>query len=312
MIRQQFVSSPAFTETHERLIHVVMRDLAVRERTLGAQLLLRSLVDVYARFVDEDEPLGVADWVGHAWEAHGKTRGVARLFRKACRALASDANERGATPRHVASLHTLGEALESGRNGGSNGERQAGLDEVDAALSDVLRQLALRDPFAPDHARSVSLWSAQLARKLGLSNDDVAFAGRSGLIHDIGELSIPAELLNAPRRLNDEELAIVHTHTLAGEQLARANPLLAPFAGVARSHHERVDGGGYPDGLRGDEIPLMTRIVAVAECFAGMVGRRSYRAPLPPAAALQELVANSPGQFDPTIVAAMCAILPRR
>jgi HD-GYP domain-containing protein (c-di-GMP phosphodiesterase class II) len=110
--------------------------------------------------------------------------------------------------------------------------------------------------------------------------------------------------LHAPRKLTDEEWVLMRSHTTAGEKIVLEASSLAQFAPIVRSHHERLDGKGYPDGLGAEQIPLHTRIVTVADCFNAMIGRRPYRAPMAPASALEQLDANVGKQFDADIVAA--------
>ncbi len=133
-----------------------------------------------------------------------------------------------------------------------------------------------------DHSRAVGSWCRRIAERLGLSREEALHASRSGLIHDIGKSSVPLGILTAPRRLDDEERAIMEAHVLFGEQHVLEHPVLHPFASAVRNHHERFDGRGYPDGSRGARIPLTTRIVSVADSFNAMIDRRPYRAPRAP------------------------------
>jgi len=150
---------------------------------------------------------------------------------------------------------------------------------------------------------------ARLGERLGESREGIAHLARSGLIHDVGKVQTPLAILIAPRALTDDEMQTMRRHTLDGEAIVREHALAARFAGVVRSHHERFDGRGYPDGLRGEAIPRDARIVSVADAFNAMIGRRPYRPPLTPFAALEELVHGRSTQFDPDVVDAMIAIV---
>ncbi|HEY0393230.1 MAG TPA: HD domain-containing phosphohydrolase [Candidatus Elarobacter sp.] len=179
------------------------------------------------------------------------------------------------------------------------------LDEIDAHIDAMIVRLERRDPLTTEHSRAVAGWCARLGRRLGLDAADVTFATRCGLLHDIGKVVTPLEVLNAPRALTEKEWGLMRAHAAAGEAIVRKEPALRQFAPAVRSHHERLDGRGYPDGLPASAIPLMARVVAVADCFNAMIGRRPYRLPLPPPRALEELVRNRGTQFDPEIVDAM-------
>ncbi len=111
--------------------------------------------------------------------------------------------------------------------------------------------------------------------------------------------------MSAPRELDDSEWLIMKMHCIEGEAILHADPVLGELAVAARSHHERFDGGGYPDGLTGTEIPLPARVVAVADAFNAMIARRPYRTPVTPTVALEELQRMGGTQFDPAIVSAM-------
>ncbi|HYZ17249.1 MAG TPA: HD domain-containing phosphohydrolase, partial [Candidatus Acidoferrum sp.] len=135
------------------------------------------------------------------------------------------------------------------------------------------------------------------------------FAARCGLLHDIGKARVPLEILTAPRRLDDREWPVMRAHASAGEAMIRHDPRLRVFAPAVRSHHERLDGRGYPDGLRASAIPQIARVVAVADCFNAMIGRRPYRVPMAPSRAMDELDAHRSTQFDPDVVDAMISLV---
>ncbi|HEX3465258.1 MAG TPA: HD domain-containing phosphohydrolase [Candidatus Elarobacter sp.] len=187
--------------------------------------------------------------------------------------------------------------------------RDERLDEVDARIDALVVRLEHRDPLSSEHSRAVAGWCSRLARRLGLDAAEVTFATRCGLLHDVGKALTPLEILNAPRGLTDTEWKIMRAHAAAGDKLVRGVPELRPFAPAVRSHHERLDGRGYPDGLPAAAIPLTARIVAVADCFNAMIGRRPYRVPMAPSRALEELTRNRGTQFDPEIVDAMVEVV---
>ncbi len=183
------------------------------------------------------------------------------------------------------------------------------VDEVDAALNELITRLDRTDPLTAEHSRAVSSWCARLARRLGMSAQEIVLASRSGLIHDVGKLKTPIDILNAPRSLSAEEWEIMRAHALIGESIVLEIPMLRHLSVAVRSHHERIDGKGYPDGARGLRIPTIARLVAVADSFNAMIGRRAYRKPMPPPVALMELERHRGTQFDPEIVDAMIDVV---
>lgn len=183
------------------------------------------------------------------------------------------------------------------------------VDAVDAKIEDLLYSLASADTLTAEHSRSVAMWCSRIAKRLSLTREETTFATRGGLLHDIGKIKTPASILMAPRALTDDEWTIMKMHSAEGAQLVEAVPELRRFVAPIRSHHERYDGRGYPDGLSDIGIPLHARIVAVADAFNAMIARRPYRAPLSPAAAIEELKRHSGTQFDRVIVEAMIDVV---
>ncbi len=183
------------------------------------------------------------------------------------------------------------------------------VDDVDASIATLIDQLEIASPLTAEHSRAVSAWCTRIARTLGLGETQVEFVSRCGLVHDIGKMRTPLEILNAPRGLSPVEWSTMKNHAAEGARVVGDIDLLRPFIPIVRGHHERLDGSGYPDGLRLRAIPLAARIVAVADSFNAMIARRPYRAPLAPNAALEELQRNRETQFDPEIVAAMIGVL---
>ena len=164
------------------------------------------------------------------------------------------------------------------------------------------------DAYTACHSRHVVELAGEVAVALGLG-----FAARrrvelAALLHDVGKLAVPDEILNKPGRLTETEWAIMREHTVVGARmLLQAGSGLAEVAPIVRATHERVDGRGYPDGLAGDAIPLEARIVACCDAFSAMTTDRPYRSALPLGAALEELRANAGTQFDVDVVEALLA-----
>jgi diguanylate cyclase (GGDEF)-like protein len=172
--------------------------------------------------------------------------------------------------------------------------------------------LAVLDQHAPD-LRAHSDWVRELARtvaeQLGVereATEDIVLAAE---LHDVGKVVIPRSILHKQGPLDRSEWDVIRRHTVIGEAILKAAPALSGAAAIVRSTHERMDGNGYPDGLRGDEISLGARIVAVCDAYDAMTSDRSYRAAMPRAAAMGELERCSGTQFDPAVVAAARAVL---
>jgi diguanylate cyclase (GGDEF)-like protein len=155
------------------------------------------------------------------------------------------------------------------------------------------------------HSGEVAELSAEIAHRLGLSEDEIMRVRLGGWLHDVGKISVPDSILTKPDKLTEAEWEIMRKHPAAGDELLRNFPELASACAAVRHHHERYDGAGYPDGLAGDEIPLEARIVAAADAFSAMVVDRPYQAARSKAEAIAELRRCSGTHFDPDVVDAL-------
>jgi two-component system cell cycle response regulator len=176
----------------------------------------------------------------------------------------------------------------------------------------LLRALTERHPKLGDHVAGVAEFAAELARRMGLAEPEVERARLTGALHDIGKMAIPDAILEKPGPLTDDEWKFVRGHTLIGERILQAATALSYVAGLVRSSHERFDGSGYPDGLAGTAIPLVSRIVLVCDAFDAMTSQRPHADALTIEAALAELQRNSGTQFDPVVVTAFLDVLADR
>src|SRR6185312_9493525 len=166
------------------------------------------------------------------------------------------------------------------------------------------------DAYTGAHSRAVVEMTLALADRLGLSPADRRLAEFSALLHDVGKIRVPNEIIRKPCALTPAERAVVERHTLHGEALlSTVGGLLADVGRVVRSCHERWDGTGYPDGLAGEDIPLVARIVGCADAFDAMASDRPYRAALPLPAIVEELRRCSGSQFDPQVVEQVLELL---
>jgi HD-GYP domain-containing protein (c-di-GMP phosphodiesterase class II) len=196
-------------------------------------------------------------------------------------------------------------------------ERQSRIDqalELSAAyqgtamlLGDVVEA---DDAYTGSHSRGVVEFSLAVADRLGLDHRRRRNVEFAALLHDVGKIAVPKEIINKPGPLDDEEWKIMFRHTIEGEaMLQRVGGVLAEVGRVVRSSHEHVDGSGYPDGLVGDEIPIEARIVTCCDAFSAMTTTRSYRKAMPTETAIAELRACAATQFDPQVVAALIEIV---
>lgn len=176
-------------------------------------------------------------------------------------------------------------------------------------LRALLERLEAEDPATAAHGRAIAVLASRIGAELRLGPLVGEFLGRCGLVHDVGKLYVPRALVHANRALSPAERAALAAHVIEGERALAADPELDVYREAVRSHHERYDGRGYPDRLRGQRIPLHARILAVADAYDAMTGRRSYRFPLAPDRALVELERGRGSQFDPEVVDALAAVV---
>jgi HD-GYP domain-containing protein (c-di-GMP phosphodiesterase class II) len=176
-------------------------------------------------------------------------------------------------------------------------------------LADVLQ---VDHEYTAMHSRGVVSLGVRVAGALQLDERRVRNVEFAALLHDVGKIAIPNEVLNKPGPLSDEEWTVVRTHTVEGQRmLERVGGLLGDIGRIVRSCHERWDGGGYPDGIAGEEIPLEARVVFCCDAFDAMTSDRPYRPAMPLRAAVAELEANAGTQFDPRVVEALIGIVGR-
>ena len=175
-------------------------------------------------------------------------------------------------------------------------------DESLATIQALAAAVDAKDPYTQGHSQRVARYAVALAERAGMTDDEVALVHMTGTLHDVGKIGVPDAILKKPGRLDDEERQIMETHPALGEVIVRKAPkLVAALPGV-RHHHERWDGGGYPDGLAGERIPRLARILALADTFDAMTSDRPYRKGLSWETAMSEVARGSGTQFDPDLV----------
>ena len=173
----------------------------------------------------------------------------------------------------------------------------------------LVATLDARDQYTAGHSAAVAIYARDIAQRMGLSEEKQELVHLCGLVHDIGKIGLPAGLLEKPGPLTLEERRHMEQHSEIGERILRNVDDYSEIADIVRSHHERIDGMGYPDGLHGDEIPLLARIIGVADAYDAMTSDRPYREALPSRVARMRLAQAVETQFDTTVVAAFEAIL---
>lgn len=191
-------------------------------------------------------------------------------------------------------------------------QERARSQELRSSYTATVRALSnaveARDAYTGKHAERVTAYGMEIARAVGVSIADTRELEFGFLLHDIGKLGIPDAILYKPSALTDNERALMTQHPVIGAQIVDDIEFLAPAARVVRSHHERWDGTGYPDGLAGEQIPLAARVFSVADVLDALTTDRPYRHALPLSKAREMIVAGSGTQFDPRVVAAFKSI----
>jgi putative two-component system response regulator len=178
------------------------------------------------------------------------------------------------------------------------------LENAEAILFTLALAVEQRDRFTGEHCRRMAVYSVALGRASGVAPPGLLALYRAGYLHDIGKISIPDSVLFKKRSLNPQEWGMMHQHTLKGEEICRPMKSLASVLPIIRSHHERWDGSGYPDGLKQDGIPLLARILQICDIYDALTSERSYKVALSPAEAIAILKEEvKRGWRDPEVFA---------
>jgi diguanylate cyclase (GGDEF)-like protein len=180
----------------------------------------------------------------------------------------------------------------------NSGRRSAGRQSADV----LLQALHERSPELGDHLVDVARLAAEVGRRLGMSGEELDQLAQAAQLHDVGKMAIPDAILKKPGPLDREEWEFIRGHTVVGERIISAAPSLSQVSRIVRSSHERYNGSGYPDGLKGEEIPLPSRIIAVCDAYDAMIGPRPYRLGMNRDNAASELRRCANAQFDPVVI----------
>ena len=171
-----------------------------------------------------------------------------------------------------------------------------------SAITSLVRTLEARDSYTSGHSLRVCKYAKQLANYIGLDEQDKKRLSLAAKLHDIGKVGLAEGILNKPAKLSDNEFDQVKEHPVIGERILRPIIRNRVVLSAIRSHHERFGGGGYPDNLRGEEIPFLARMITVADCYDALTSSRAYRGAMSQDAALNILQAGMTSQFDPHLV----------
>ena len=307
--------SAALKEREREIASEALARVSAQTRTVAAELLAVRFVERFAASVDAADWTILLRWVDGACRRYAGVLAVSPLLiavADTVRLTVASAAGLSCDIREIDLVHAEIERLTSIPRLVREPALHEAIDEIDVALDDLVARLDDSDPLTAEHSRAVSSWCARLGRRLALAKHDIVAVSRCGLIHDVGKITTPLEILNAPRRLSDDEMTIMRRHAEDGAKMIATMPLVNHMTPAVRNHHERFDGHGYPDGLAGGTIPSFARIVSVADAFNAMIGRRPYRPPFAPSVALERLVECRGTQFDPIVVDAMVDVVTNR
>ena len=207
--------------------------------------------------------------------------------------------------RHIIDLNHLQKNLEQ--------EVEKKKDENEKLFLHVVSSLAdaidAKDNYTNGHSGRVASYCREIGRRMGYSGSNLDNLYMMGLLHDVGKIGVPDAVINKPSKLTDDEYQTIKNHPVMGARILGNIKEMPSLAMGARWHHERFDGTGYPDGLKGYDIPKEARIIAVADSYDAMTSHRSYRQPLPQSAVRDELIKGRGTQFDPDIADIMLKMM---
>ncbi len=291
----------------------IAREHARELASLGASLTLADATAEATRFMEEHQNLFASAEIQLLLPlvVHERLIGVVLLGEKASgeEFTEEDLETLSALARHIAvginSHHLLGEVK---RKAEENQRLYEGLRTI---YKETVRAFAaaidMKDRYTQGHSVRVGKYSEVIAREMGWGEDEVEGITIAGYLHDIGKLIVDLSVINSPERFSAKDSAEMNKHPAAGYEILA--PISHPYADIplmARYHHERIDGAGYPDGLKGDQIPPGAKIVTLADSFDAMTTDRPYRKKLPLEDVLQDFRVNTGTQFDPAVVCAFC------
>jgi putative two-component system response regulator len=176
------------------------------------------------------------------------------------------------------------------------------IDALEQTIGVLSRAIELRDPYTDGHQKRVALLATAIAEEMGMPKDTINGIRLGSLVHDVGKIRVPAEILSCPRKLTKAEMDIIKTHLNAGYEILEGATFPWPVARMVFEHHERMDGSGYPKGLKGEEICMEARIIAVADVVEAMTSYRPYRPALGIESAIDEIRKGRGSLYDANVV----------
>lgn len=313
--------------TTNRLIDVVERNRrrivdqmlqgardALHQRSLALNLLAGTFVDRFVDSLSEGDPQKLIGWI-RSLEESNETPSMRQIFAAGCATIAAEYRTAGCEGADMLAFFA-NVTLEIERAVSATAKSVPApvpLAELRAeAVGSLIAVLSSHDAPTVTHGKSVGAWSGRIARFMKFIPETIEFIERCGLLHDIGKFAVPTLVLNKPGPLDEAEWLIMKKHAEMGADILKQIPSLRECAPIVRSHHERYDGAGYPDGLKGSQIPIASRIIAVADAYDAMVARRPYRQSASPAQALATLLSGSNTQWDPTVIDAFVSLFGAR
>lgn len=292
---------------HERvsIAKKLMCEIALRCPTFDtrAELFACTLVDAAARMVEDADPDVLANWalvVRNVQPVEVVHAGISAI----CAAIESAEDGHHCDSSLLVFLEAA--KVRVMETLGATGENVA---QDRPMINAMLVLLRARDESTCTHSQATGAWCRRLCEELGLGPSQSEVIARAGVLHDVGKIATPDAILLKNGPLTAHEWETMKQHAPFGAELLLDVPTLAPYAPIVRSHHERIDGRGYPDGLAGDDIPFEARVVAVADAFHAMISDRPYRAALSVSRALSELRAGRGTQWEADVVDAMVRVV---
>jgi len=163
------------------------------------------------------------------------------------------------------------------------------LERAEAVMLSLAQSIEGKDPYTKGHCDRLSTYSSQLGERIGLGDDEITALRRGGIVHDIGKVAVPDAILLKPGRLTGDEMKVMQEHTVIGEKICAPLKSFRAVLPIIRHHHEKLDGTGYPDGLKGDEIPLTARILQIVDVYDALTTERPYKRAMSPQQALETM-----------------------
>ena len=294
----------------------VLRQVArvLEAQTRATDIACRGAGDEFAVLMPETDLPGAAAFCERILLALEGTRAGPVEGIRVSAGIAAYDRAKGPSETLGAAYVALDHSRKLGGNRATAGPEHDGAESViDPDQRDAVSALAVtlleRDRYTGEHSESVLEMVERVARGLGLDEDEIDRVKAAALLHDIGKVAIPDDILNKPGPLTDDEWKVMKDHTVVGERILRAIPGLGGVARIVRHEHERWDGSGYPDGLAGEDIPVGARIILACDAYHAMTSDRPYRTALSHAEAIKELTRGAGTQFDPAVVEVLVGML---